>query len=182
MVSNGLSSKTNHREPDHDFVLGQGTVLRGVLVGVEEHIEGDVGHQILRVVILQQRGWRLCDGLVSDTICPCEVDVDLLDGAQGLGQVVVDVDVGVSMHRLCLRPLGILPSNKEAWRCFLCRISFIVEGGNLGGVSETVDSRRRDQKLRSGFATVIPGMESLRMKLTFMHRKLVAVRSPVTPH
>lgn len=105
-----LGSWAEHAKPHHDFVLGAGAALRGHLVAVKEHINGDVGVDIIGGQFGLVGGG--CD-LVADTVGPMDVEVELLHVVEAHGQHLVYHNIGEGIHRVGLWARVELPCDGE---------------------------------------------------------------------
>lgn len=125
-----LGRWAEHAEPHHDFVLGAGAVLRLLLVAVEEHIDGDVGVDVIGGQFGLVGGG--CN-LVADAVGPVDVEVEFLHVVEADGQHLVHHDVGESIHRIGLWARVELPCDGEVGGGIFGWVSHVVECGDLLG-------------------------------------------------
>lgn len=127
--ADGLSSRADGSKPNHKFVLGLGRVLGSRLVAVDEHVDGNVGVEVISCEVGETRG---NSSLVTNTVGPLEVYVDLGDTANGCREyIAVDLDIGESVNWVILRSRGVLPRNHKLGSRGLCGICAVVKRGDL---------------------------------------------------
>lgn len=123
-----MSGGTEIGKPDHDFVFGESAVSGIGFVGVEKHIDSNVG---LKVVCCEGRfDGRGGDG-VAYAIGPVKIEVHLGHLVQLNGEDIVHHDIREGMHRLGRRAGIELPSHGEAWCSLFGRVGFIVVSRDL---------------------------------------------------